>query len=266
VEVLVAWLSATIPTFLLVFARTGGLFLQVPVFSSRVLPGPLRVALMIAISVLAMFAMPSYARVPDMLFAFIMLLMQEILVGGLIGFASSFVFLAVQSAGELAGVQSGLSAASVMNPFTRSNVNAFGTLFFNLALMVFIVTGGHLWMLGAYVQSFRLVPLGTFVLTPDVATQLILMSGAFMTITIQLALPIVTVVMLADLGVGYMSKVSPQASSLTQDLITITKPVAGMTMIVLLLPNLMTLTYQQTEKMIADLEALLRASRPGQVR
>ncbi|MEB3222925.1 MAG: flagellar biosynthetic protein FliR [Candidatus Sericytochromatia bacterium] len=265
-EVLVAWLTATIPTFLLVFARTAGLFLQVPVFSSRVLPGPVRVALMVAISILAMFVMPSYARVPNMMFAFILLLMQEILVGGLLGFAASFVFLAVQSAGELAGVQSGLSAASVMNPFTRSNVNAFGTLFFNLALLVFLVTGGHLWMLGAYVQSFRLVPLGTFVLTTDVANQLILMSGAFLTITIQLALPVITVVMLADLGVGYMSKVSPQASSLTQDLVTISKPVAGMLLVIALMPNLMTLTYQHTEKMIADLEALLKASRTSQVR
>jgi flagellar biosynthesis protein FliR len=99
-----------------------------------------------------------------------------------------------------------------------------------------------------------------------VASQLILMSGAFMTITVQLALPIVTSVILADLGVGYMSKVSPQASSLTQDLITISKPVAGMAMVVALLPNLMTLTYQHTEKTIADLEALLRASRTTQGR
>jgi flagellar biosynthesis protein FliR len=79
-------------------------------------------------------------------------------------------------------------------------------------------------------------------------------------ITVQLALPIVIVVLMADLGVGYMSKVAQQASSLTQDLITITKPVAGMTILIVLLPNLMSITYKQTEGMIKDLDRLMRAA------
>ncbi|MEB3196913.1 MAG: flagellar biosynthetic protein FliR [Candidatus Sericytochromatia bacterium] len=257
---LVAWLAATVPTFLLIFARTAGFFIQAPVLSSRLLPLPVRVALMVGISFAAIAVMPDYARIPNVLWAFIMLIMQELLVGFLFGFAANILFQAVQSAGELAGVQSGMSAASVQNPFTRTNVNAFGTLYFNVGLLLFLVMGGHLWMLGAYMQSFRLIPLGSFAMNDALATHLITMSGIFLTITIQLALPVLVVVLLADLGVGYMSKVSPQASSLTQDLILIAKPVAGLSMLTLLLPNLMSVLYRHTERMIDDLNVLMRVA------
>lgn len=258
--VLVDWLTAAVPTFLMVFARTMGLFLQAPVLSSRNVPNTIRVGMMIGISLMVMYALPGYMKAPPFLIVFVIMALTEFMVGAMFGFAANFMFLAIQSAGELAGVQAGMSAASVQNPFTRSNVNAFGTLYFNIGMLVFIIIGGHMWMLGGYVQSFKLVPIGTFHLTPAVASQMITMSGVFMAITIQLALPVLIVVFIADLGVGYMSKVAQQASSLTQDLITITKPLAGMCILILLIPNLMSVTFTYTENMIKDLDRLLRAA------
>jgi flagellar biosynthetic protein FliR len=262
-EVLVAYLGATVPTFLLIFARMAGFFLQAPVFSNRLIPPNVRVALMVSFSLAAMAVMPQYVTVPNMLWAFVMMIMQEVLVGALFGFASSILFFAIQSAGELAGVQSGMSAASVLNPFTRSNVNAFGTLYFNLALLTFLVIGGHLWLLGAFMQTFSFIPLGTFALTPAVMNHLISMTGIFLVITLQLALPIISVVLLADLGVGYMSKVSPQANSLTQDLILIGKPVAGLSMLMIVMPNLVSVIHAHTETMINNLNILMRLAGPG---
>lgn len=256
----VAWLTVSVPTFILVWTRTMGLFLQAPVYSSKQVPGVVRQGLMICLALLIMNSLDSYILAPNMLFPFIMMAMVEFFVGAMIGFAANMMFLAMQSAGELAGVQSGLSSASTQNPFTKTNVNAFGTLYFNIGMMVFLLINGHLWLLGGFAQSFKLVPLGTFNLTPAVAGQLIQMSGVLLGITVQLALPVIIVVFLADLGVGYMSKVAQQASSLTQDLILITKPVAGMTILIILLPNLMSATYKQTENMIKDLDTLLKAA------
>src|SRR3989338_2905322 len=132
--IFVEWLTAAVPTFLLVFSRTMGLFLQAPVISSRNVPNTIRVALMIGISLMVMYAQPSYIQPPPFMLLFIMMALQEFMVGAIFGFAANFMFLAIQSAGELAGVEAGMSAASVMNPFTRSNVNAFGTLYFNIGM------------------------------------------------------------------------------------------------------------------------------------
>lgn len=263
-EQFIAFMAATVPTYILVMSRTLGLFLQAPVLSDRNhLPAPIRMALTSSLSVIIMTLLPVYPAIPNMLIAFILMAMNEFMLGAIFGFAANFMFLAMQSAGELGGVQAGLSAASVQNPFTKSNVNALGTLYFYIGLMVFLMIGGHLWMLGGFIQSFQLVPIGTFILTPAASKHFFEMSGSFLAITIQLALPMVIVVFIAELGVGYMSKVAQQASSLTQDLVTIAKPVSGMILLLLLLPNIMSMAYQYTETTISDLNKFLRISAQG---
>jgi flagellar biosynthesis protein FliR len=70
----------------------------------------------------------------------------------------------------------------------------------------------------------------------------------------------VTVVFVAELGVGYMSKVAQQASSLTQDLVTIAKPVSGLILLLLLLPNLMSMTHQYAEQNMKDMHRFLQVA------
>jgi flagellar biosynthetic protein FliR len=167
------------------------------------------------------------------------------------------MFHAFQSAGELSGVQAGMSFASTMNPLLKSNVNPFGTIYFNIALIMFLLVGGHLWMIGGFVQSFKLVPMGTFIMTPEVGKYFLQISGSFLAITLQLALPAVIVLFLTDLGVGYISKAAPNASNILE-LVQAVKPIAGLLLLLLLLPNLMSITHQYTEQTIRELDTLLR--------
>ncbi len=259
-EALVAYLALTVPTFIMVVSRAIGLFMQAPVLSNRNLPAPVRMSLIAGISLVAMTQMPATAALPQQLLGFVIVAMTELALGFILGYSANIMFLAIQSAGELGGVQAGLSSASVQNPFTKTNVNAMGTFYFNIAILIFMVFGGHLWLIGGFVQSFALVPIGSFVLSPAVGAQVILASGAFLAITIQLALPMVTVVFVAELGVGYMSKVAQQASSLTQDLVTIAKPVSGLILLLLLLPNLMSMTHQYAEQNMKDMHRFLQVA------
>jgi len=261
-EELIAYLSAVIPTFMLVFARTTGLLTQAPILGSRNnVPGTVRMAMTVVLSVTVMTVLPSYPTLPNQILAYVLIALNEFLLGSLFGFSANLVFLAVQAAGEMGGQQAGLSAATVQNPFTKSGGNAMGTLFNNISLMVFLLIGGHLWMLGGFIQSFQLVPIGEFLFSAALAQHFFTMSSIFLSIAIQLSLPMVAVVFVAELGVGYMSKVAQQASSLTQDLTTIAKPVAGLLLLLLLVPNIMSVTFTYTEKMIKDLDTLLKVAR-----
>jgi flagellar biosynthetic protein FliR len=260
-EVFIAYLSTVVPTFLLIVARTIGMLSQAPVLGSRNnLPNPVRIALAFMLSLTVMTQLTMYPDLPDKLMAYVGLALMEFLLGFLFGFSANIMFLAVQAAGEMAGQQSGLSAATVQNPFTKSGGNVMGTLFYQISLLVFLLIGGHLWMLGGFIQSFQLVPLGTFFLHPALMKHLFEISNVFLAIVIQLSLPMVAVVFVAELGIGYMSKVAQQASSLTQDLVTIAKPVSGMLILIFLMPNLMSVTYKYTESMIRDLDLLLRVA------
>ena len=261
-ETLILYFSTVVPVFLLVVARTIGMLTQAPVLGSRNnLPNTIRVTLAMVLSITVMTQLTAYPELPNKILAYMMLALFEFLLGFLFGFSANLMFLAIQAAGEMGGQQAGLSAATVQNPFTKSGGNAMGTLFYQIALILFLIIGGHLWMLGGFIQSFQLVPLGTFTVHPLLMRHFFDISTVFLAIVIQLSLPMVAVVFVAELGVGYMGKVAQQASSLTQDLVTIAKPVAGMLILVFLMPNLMSVTYKYSENMIRDLDLMLRIAR-----
>lgn len=260
-EGFIAYLSTVVPTFLLIVARTIGMLTQAPVLGSRNnLPNTVRITMAFMLSVTVMTQLSAYPELPRELLAYIMLAVMEFILGFLFGFSANIMFLAVQAAGELGGQQSGMSAATVQNPFTKTGGNAMGTLFYQISLLLFLLVGGHLWMMGGFIQSFQLVPLGTFTLHPNLMKYFFNISTTFLAIVIQLSLPMVSVVFVAELGVGYMSKVAQQASSLTQDLVTIAKPVTGMLILLLVMPNLMSMTYKYAETMIHDLDEMLRVA------
>lgn len=254
---IIGWLETILPVFLLVLARTMGLFIQAPVLNNKNIPQPVKMSLIVAMSIVIMAVLPAYPAVPHYVMPFLLMALTEFMFGAIFGFAASFLFHAIQSAGELAGVQSGMSFASTMNPLLRSNVNPIGTLYYYVGITVFLLLGGHLWLIGGFAQSFKLVPMGTFVLTPALGEHFILLSGTFLALTIQLALPAVVALFLTDLGVGYISKAAPQASNI-MELVQAVKPIAGLTLILLVLPNLMSVTHTETEKMIRELDQLLR--------
>ena len=58
-------------------------------------------------------------------------------------------------------------------------------------------------------------------------------------------------------GVGYISKAAPNASNILE-LVQAIKPIAGLLLLLLLLPNLMSITHQYTEQTIPELDTLLR--------
>jgi flagellar biosynthetic protein FliR len=252
----VDWVGLVLPTFVLILARAIGLVTQAPILSNKNVPAPVRMALAVALSVIVITLLPQRAHMPDMILVFFIMALTEFMLGAIFGYAANFMFYAIQSAGELSGVQAGMSFASTMNPLLKTSVNPIGTLYYNLALVTFLLIGGHLWLIEGFVRSFSLVPLGGFVLTPAVAGQFITMSESFLVITIQLALPAIVVLFLTDVGLGYINKVAPQASNIIE-LVQAVKPVAGLVLVLLLFPNLMSVTHTLTDAMIHSLDKFL---------
>jgi flagellar biosynthetic protein FliR len=254
---LIAWLGIVVPVFLLILARTAGLMLQAPILSNKNIPQSAKMTIAVSLSIVIMTTLSRYPHVPDTLLPFLLMIMTEIVLGALFGFASGLMFHAIQAAGEMAGVQAGMSFASTMNPLLKSNVNPFGTLYYQVGVIIFLMIGGHLWLIGGFAQSFKLVPMGTFILTPALSQHIILASSTFLALTIQLAMPAVIALFLTDMCVGYISKAAPQATNILE-LVQAIKPIAGLVLLLLLIPNLMSMTHTQAEFMIRDLDKFLR--------
>ena len=133
-------------------------------------------------------------------------LVEQVLVGAGLGFLTRLLFAAVESAGALLDVFGGFSLAQGFDPLSMNTNTVFGKFHQMLAMILLFVSGGHLVVIGGLLRTFHFLPLGT---TPDwEAAPDVLMTafGLFFTTAVQIALPMIAVLFMADLGLALLTK------------------------------------------------------------
>ena len=202
----------------LIFARTAPMVALSPVFGGKTVFAQVKVGLALILSVVLFpFLFPiMQGKIPHQGLAFWGLLSKEAAIGGLIGFASSLVFAAFESAGHLIDVQRGSAQASVLVPQLDIQGNIFANLQAQIAIVLFFTLNLHHIFLSAYYQSFDLIPLPQFPnLSNDffiLVTQLIIMTGKIILISIQLTAPVLLSLFMVDVVMGVLNRLAPSVN------------------------------------------------------
>ena len=138
----------------------------------------------------------------------------QVLVGTAMGFVTYLLFAAVAAAGSLIDVFGGFSLAQGFDPLSMNMNTVFGKFHQLLATMLLFATGGHLLVIGGLLKTFDVLPLGEM---PDVSGApdvLITAFGVFFVTAVQIALPMIAVLFVADLGLALLTKVAPQLQAI----------------------------------------------------
>jgi flagellar biosynthesis protein FliR len=142
----------------------------------------------------------------------------EMAFGLAMGMLMSFVFIAVQWAGEIIGQQMGFNLSEVFDPSMGAQGSLIGDAYFMLTLVVFLVIGGHRAMLQGVFASFKILPL----LSLGVDESLFhLITALFMSATIlaiQLAAPMLIATLVVDIVLGLIGKTIPQMNVMSMGL------------------------------------------------
>jgi flagellar biosynthesis protein FliR len=205
-EQLAAWYGAVFWPLVRVLA----LFAVAPLLSHRAVPARIKVALAVGIALVLAPTLPTPPITDALSGAGIALLVQNILVGLMLGFAVRLVFAALELAGELIGLQMGLSFAGFFNPASGMTQNAIGSFMSLLALLMFIAIDGHLMLLHALAESFRLFPLTGGGALPLALDDLVRLGSGMFAIALSLALPFLAVMLLTNVVLGVLARVAPQ--------------------------------------------------------
>jgi len=191
--------------------RVLALIMTAPLLSHRAVPNRVKVGLALGITAVLVPTVPSPPVTDALSGAGLALLVQNILIGAMLGFAVRLIFAALELAGELIGLQMGLSFAGFFNPASGMAQNAIGSFMSLLALLMFIAIDGHLMLLHALAESFRLFPLvggsGDLPLGFD---QVVRLGGGMFSIALSLALPFLAVMLLTNVVLGVLARVAPQ--------------------------------------------------------
>ncbi len=186
-----------------------------PIFSHRGTPSLVKIGLA---GLLSLLLLPAEANtkisiataLPRDLPPFLLVIAQEILIGVLIGFASNLVFVAIDVATKIMGLQLGFQAANLFDPLSNAPTTALEQFYTLLILTLFLTINGHHWLIAALARTFEIAPLGTFVLTQLTIERLMFLTTEAFTSAMQIALPIVGTLMLMDLGLGLVARAVPQ--------------------------------------------------------
>ncbi|WP_370250557.1 flagellar biosynthetic protein FliR [Nocardioides sp.] len=208
--------GAPMLTLLLASVRIIAWMVLVPPFSSRAIPITAKVMLSLALAVagVSMMGPEGITSVPTTTPDLLGLVLAQIVIGALMGFVTSMLFAAVAAAGALIDVFGGFSLAQGFDPLGMTMNSVIGKLHQMLAVVLLFVSGGHLLVLGGLLRTFEMLPIGS---TPDIDTASEVLMRAFhvfFVTAVQIALPLIAVLFLADLGLALMTKVAPQLNAI----------------------------------------------------
>jgi flagellar biosynthetic protein FliR len=202
-----AWITPLLWPFL----RTLALFSALPVLGAKPVPLRLRVALAFLIALAAQAMLPPVRAAialdsPAMPGA----VAQQLVIGLALGFAVRIVFAAVEFAGELIGLQMGLNFAAFFDPMSGGQATAVSRFFATMVAFLFIVTDGHLLVIGAVAQSLVAFPVGEEPFAFLRAMQPQAWGAEVFRLGLAIALPLIAMLLFVNLVLGVISRVAQQ--------------------------------------------------------
>lgn len=201
------WLAA----YFYPFVRIAALATTAPIFSHRSIPRPTRVALCVLVTIVVAPALPASAFVSPFSAAGILLILQQLLIGAAIGFTMQIVFAAADLAGEVIGLQMGLSFGTFIDASTADPVPIVGSFLSLTMMLVFLALNGHLMLLAGLVGSFDSFPVSGLKATGALDARLIVLFGReLFALGVTLALPVIGAMLLANVALGVLTRTAPQ--------------------------------------------------------
>jgi flagellar biosynthesis protein FliR len=204
---LLDWMTA----WLLPFFRILGLVMAAPILSHRSVPMRLK----IGVSLLLSFLVAPLASIPEGLSlasnSFLIEVIRETAIGASIGFLARVVLVVFELAGEVIGLQIGLSYAGYFTP-GASTGNAVGAFTGMQGLWLFVTLNGPMLLIGVVIDSFHRLPIQGKNVIPTQQSVLSFANllGELFGMALLLALPVIVLILLVNIAMGVASKVAPQ--------------------------------------------------------
>ncbi|WP_244242462.1 flagellar biosynthetic protein FliR [Nocardioides seonyuensis] len=199
--------------YLLASVRIGAWLALVPPFAGRSVPLPAKVVLSLG---LAFAVVPSVegGSIPTGTGELLVTTLTQVVIGSALGLVTYMLLAAIATAGSLVDTFGGFQLAQGFDPLSMNMNTVFGKMHQMLAVMLLFASGGHLLVLGGLLRTFDLMPLGESPEIEGAAHVMITAFGMFFLTAVQIALPLVAVLFVADLGLAMLTKVAPQLNAI----------------------------------------------------
>ena len=197
-------------SWLLVFARMGGMLGMNPLFSRRNVPAGVRAGMTLLFTVLVAPGVSAAAVTGLDSLGLALALLRELFVGLACGFVFQIYDYMLFFVGDWMDMHFGLSMAKVFDPGTSIQASMSGNLLNAMFLLYFFATDSHLLLIRIFIDSFRILPVGAVSLSAETPQFFIELFIAAFSMILRLALPFVAAEVVLELITGVLMKLIPQ--------------------------------------------------------
>lgn len=201
----------SLENFLIVFGRLTGLFLVAPIFASKQMPGRIKVLIILVLSAAMACFIPiknsANLGTPGL---FIGAMAVEVFIGYTIGFVAYVVFGAIQLAGQIIDTQMGFGFVNVIDPQSGIQVPLMGNVNYMLSLLIYLSINGHHYLLGAIVQSYKIIPVLGVNMNHRLIDLIVQVTVNMFIIAVKISAPIVMAILITNVAMGFVARTVPQ--------------------------------------------------------
>jgi flagellar biosynthetic protein FliR len=202
---------ADLEYYLLILVRVSCFVYIAPFFSMTNVPRRVRVALSIFVAYLIYHAVDRNEVVYNSLLGYAIIVMKEALTGFLIGWGAQMCASVTSFAGSIADMEIGISMVSLMDPTTNQQATFTGVFYQYIFTLFLMITGMHRYLLQALVDTFTLIPInGAIFDSEKLLSSVITFMTDYITIGFRIIMPIFCTMILLNVVLGVLAKVSPQ--------------------------------------------------------
>jgi len=198
-----------------ILLRTGALIFLMPVMGSLAVPSQVK-ALVTVVTALALLPVVPVtgSDLPTTIPGFLIFTVSELGLGAVLAVFSRLIFAAVETAGQMVGIQMGMGVAGVMDPQFGTQVSVIGQFWSIITVLLFLAVNGHHIFFSTLAESFQWVRPGGLHIS-NASYQGIIQGVAHMFIlAIKIMAPVSAVLIFTQVALGILAKTVPQINLL----------------------------------------------------
>jgi flagellar biosynthetic protein FliR len=201
--------------FVLTLARTAAILFALPFFEAR-LEMQIRIGIALAVTMALLPTLPdswvqaagAINTLPEITLA----LLNEVLLGGIIGLICNVFVGACQMAGEIIGFSSSFNAAETLDPLSGVSSPAMEQVLRILFILMILLSNSHLALLRMLGASFRTIPPAMTWITAGLGERVLALGTSMFTLGVGLAMPIVAAALLVDICFALIARLAPEVN------------------------------------------------------
>ncbi len=197
--------------FMVVFIRISGFMLLVPFFNNKNFSSVIKVAFAFTTALLLFPGIDIKEWViPTDIPSFILIMIQEILIGLLIGLVLLIMLFTLELVGHLVGYQMAFSMARAVDSTFGNQSNVISVFLVLTGTMLLLAVSADHYLLWTLKHSFTLLPPGSVLPSNELISSLNKMMTRGFEIGFRLASPAIIILLLLDVVLGIIGKTTPK--------------------------------------------------------